>query len=419
MKKKLKHFIKNKYFFIFAILILIMLPSTLYMSSDKDDTLIVTTIGIDKSAEGYQLTTLAVIPKGSNDINSNLEVFEASGDTISQALDTISLNTGKKIGLAHCDCIVLSLDLMNENLTKIMDFFIRTSNITTNATIVGTDSDAKKLIEATKSSNNLLDLSLKSIVTHQEKSSMLDDITLERFFRTHYMKSSTFYLPIISVEESQSKSSQDSSGGGDNESSGNASGGSSGSGGTQSQDSKIKNESKIAILEHGKFTRIMSDDEMFIYNLFSPTSENLRIEVDNINDQYVNSSKEIYQQVEKFVLPIYKFIDNKPVVEYNIWLSIMIDEIISEDNFSYASIDSLQNFMSEPVEDIIRKDIDEKLKSTVKIMNEEKDDILHLYEKYNAFHTGKWKKYICSLENQQDYLEYIDIKINLHLNYVI
>ena len=242
MKKTIKHFIKNKYFFIFAILILLMLPSTLYMNSDKDDTLIVTTIGIDKSENGYDLTTLAVIPKGSNDINSNLEVFEASGDTISQAFDTISLNTGKKIGLAHCDCIVLSIDIMKDNLTKIMDFFIRTSNITTNATLVATDSEAKELIEATKSSNNLLDLSLKNIVTNQEKSSMLDDITLERFFRTHYMKSSTFFLPILSVNKSQQKQAgEESSGGGDNESSGNASGGSSGSGGTSSKETKIKN----------------------------------------------------------------------------------------------------------------------------------------------------------------------------------
>lgn len=418
MFKDLKKIIKNKYFIIITILILIMLPSTLYMSSDKDDTIIITTIGVDKEEDKYSLTALAIIPKGSEDINSNLEVFEASGDTISAALDTIALDTGKKIGLAHCDCIVISQDVLNENITKLMDFFIRTANITTNATLVATDSKANKLIEATKSSNNLLDLSLKNIVTYQEKNSLLDDITLERFYRTHYMKSSTFYLPIISVDESSSDSSQ-SSGGGDNESSGNASGGSSGSGGTQSQQLKIKNDSKIAILEHGKFSRIMTEDEMFIYNLLSHSSENIRIEVEDINDEYVNNSKEIYQQVEKFVLPIYRFIDDKPVVEYHIWLSLMIDEIISEENFAYASIDSLQNFLSEPVKQHIHEQVEDKLESTVKTMNNEKDDILQLYEKFNAFHNGAWNKYIMSLDNQQDYLENIYIDIKLYLNYVI
>ena len=184
-----------------------MLPSTLYMQSDKDDTIIITTIGIDKESSGYKLTALAVIPKGSNDINSNLEVFNATGDTISQALDTIALDTGKKIGLAHCDCIILSQEILNENITRLMDYFIRTANLTTNATLVATDSEANKLIEATKSSNNLLDLSLKSIVTYQEKSSMYDDITLEKFYRTHYMKSSTFNLPIISLARAKACSS--------------------------------------------------------------------------------------------------------------------------------------------------------------------------------------------------------------------
>lgn len=416
MPKNIKKIIKNKYFFIFAVLILIMLPSTLYMNSDKDDTMIITTIGIDKEEDEYSLTALAIIPKGSEDINSNLEVFEAKGDTISHALDTIALDTGKKIGLAHCDCIIISQELMDENITKLMDFFIRTANITTNATIVGTDSKANKLIEATKSSNNLLDLSLKNIVTYQEKSTLIEDTTLERFYRTHYMKSSTFYLPIISVEESQESAT--SSGGGDNESSGNTSG-SNGSSGSDSQKMKIKNESKIAVLENGKFSRYLTEDEMFIYNLISASSEDIRIEVNNINDEFVTNSTEIYQQVEKFVLPIYRFIDNKPVVEYYIWLSIMIDEIISEDNFSYASIDSLQNFMSQTVEDKIRESIDQKLDSTVSTLNSGRDDILGLYEKFNAFHHGKWIEYISSLDNQQDYLENIDININLSLNYVI
>ena len=145
----------------------------------------------------------------------------------------------------------------------------------------------------------------------------------------------------------------------------------------------------------------------------------IRLDVDNINDHFVNNSNEIYQQVDKFVLPIYKFINDKPVVEYHIWLSLMIDEIISEDNFSYASIDSLQNYLSDPVKEQIHKQVQTKLDKTVELINTEKDDILHLYEKFNAFHTGKWHKYINNLENQQDYLENVDIDIKLTLNYVI
>jgi len=420
MFKNLKKLIKNKYFVIFAILIIIMFPSTLYMQSDKDNTIVITTIGIDKEDDQYGLTVLAVIPKGGNDINANLEVFEAKGDTISQALDTIALDTGKKIGLAHCDCIIVSQEILDENITKITDYFIRTANLTTNATLVATDSKAKKLIEATKSSNNLLDLSLKNIVTYQEKNTMLDDITLERFYRTHYMKSSTFFLPVISVEES-SQSGGSSSGGGGNESSGNASQDSTGGGdsSSQSQQTKIKNDSKIAILEHGEFSRYLNDDEKFIYNLISNNSDTFRIEIENINDQYVNNSKEIYQQISKTVIPFYTFDEDKPVVVYNIWLSVMIDEIISEDNFSYASIDSLQNFLSPVVEEKIKNQINEKLSKTNDIIHAEKDDILGLYEKFNAFHPFKWKDYINSLDNQSDYMAGVELKINLHLNYVI
>lgn len=390
-----------------------MFPQTIYMQSDNNTKLVVTTIGIDKSDEddGYSLTALAVIPKVSTDVNANLELFEGKGETISEALNNISLNTGKQIGLAHCDCIILSLDVLKENIACVLDYFIRTSNLTTNATILSTDQEAKKLVEASKSSNNFLDLTLKDIVTYEEQTTLLENTTIERFYRSYFGKSSTFFLPIIEVEQDdKGGESGGSQGSGDSESSG---------GSSQDSSGKIQNKTDIAVLAQGKYVRKLTDDEKFIYSLLSKSSEYQNIEIENINDEYVNDSLEIYQQVAKLSLPIYKFVDGKPVVSYDVWINIMMEEINSANNFAFASIDSLQNFLSNTAESEILKVIDQKRISTIETMHTEKNDILNLYKKFNAYKHREWKEYLNTLDNQEDYLTQVDIQINMHLSYVI
>lgn len=390
-----------------------MFPQTIYMQSDNNTKLVVTTIGIDKSDEddGYSLTALAVIPKVSTDVNANLELFEGKGKTISEALNNISLNTGKQIGLAHCDCIILSLDVLKENIACVLDYFIRTSNLTTNATILSTDQEAKKLVEASKSSNNFLDLTLKDIVTYEEQTTLLENTTIERFYRSYFGKSSTFFLPIIEVEQDdKGGESGGSQGSGDSESSG---------GSSQDSSGKIQNKTDIAVLTQGKYVRKLTDDEKFIYSLLSKSSEYQNIEIENINDEYVNDSLEIYQQVAKLSLPIYKFVDGKPIVSYDVWINIMMEEINSANNFAFASIDSLQNFLSNTAESEILKVIDKKRISTIETMHTEKNDILNLYKKFNAYKHREWKEYLNTLDNQEDYLTQVDIQINMHLSYVI
>lgn len=407
----LKKVSRNKIFYCFLFLIILMFPSTIYRQSDNNTKLVITTIGIDKDEDGYNISSLAVIPKTSTDVNSNLETFEGSGKTISEALEHISLNTGKQIGLAHCDCIIVSQEIMEENIAIVLDFFIRTANLTTNAGLLASSTKSKDLVEASKNSNNLFDLTLKDIVTNEEKSTLLNSITIENFYRSYFSRSGTFFLPILSCENEKSKDSASGRGESKENDAGNES--------SNKDSKKIKNEKQIAVLDRGKYVRVLTEDENFIYNLLSKNSENFNIEIENINDKYTTQSLEVYNQINKVGLPLYLFEDGKPYVQYDIWLNIMLEEVQSQNNFSYASIDSLQNFISDAVNEEILKTIDQKRKSTVQTMQEEKNDILNLYAKFNGYRHKEWKEYLNTLDDQDDYLENIDIRINVHLSYVI
>ena len=404
---------QNKVFIVLAILIVITFPNTLYKQSDKDTTIVATSIGIDKKDDKYSVSILAVIPKGESDVNSNLEIFEAEGETVSSALDAITLDIGRKIGLAHCDCILFSEEIMYENLTQILDYFTRTANLSTNPTLIATPNSAKELLEAVKSSNNLLDLSLKNIISSQEDRTLLKNITLDRFYRAYFSPNSTFTIPILTVDKGNSQSTQDS--GGNNLPDSNvdaASGGSSSSG----QSSKIKNNNEIAIIRDGMMVGKLSKDEQFIYNLLTKPSSYQKFTLTNINDENFKNSTVVFQEADKFIIPKYKFVDGKPVAEYNIWLSVMIDEVKSTDNNSYSSISGTQNFLTDTIKSEFNQLVAEKLKTTNSLMQENKYDILNLF---NAYKYKKFYNYLQTLANQTEYMQDMSIEISVKLNYVI
>ena len=409
---------KNKVFVVFAILILITFPSTLYQQSDKDKTIVTSSIGIDIKDNEYDVTILAVIPKDSSDVSSNLELFNGQGKTISEALDGISLDIGKKIGLAHCDCIIFSEELMQDNLATCLDYFIRTANLSTNPTLIATPDSAKDLLEAVKNSNNLLDLSLKNIISSQEYISVINNVTLDRFYRAYFSPHSTFTIPILETQESESSGGSETGGSGGESSNSSQSESSNESSGNQ-QSKKISNDNKIAVVRDGKYISTLTEDEMFIYSLISKPSEYQKFVLENITDENVTNSTVILQEADKVIMPICKFVDGKPVMQYNIWLSVVIDEVSSKDNYSFASVSGIKNYLTDIVKDEFYKQINEKLEITNKLMQENQYDIMNVYSKFNAFAYSKFHDYSNALGDNCQYMKDMTFEINLRLNYVI
>lgn len=410
---------KNKIFFIFLALIVITLPSTIYKQSDKDKTIVTSSIGIDKKDDEYEVTILAVIPKGANDVNSNLELFSASDDTISSALDKISLDIGRKIGLAHCDCIIMSEEIMQSNMTEVLDYFIRTSNLSTNPTLVATPDSAKDLLDAVKSSNNLLDLSLKNIITSQEDRTLLNNVTLDRFYRAYFSQNSTFTIPIISTSEEKSESSSSSSSSGGESSNLQKDDESQGGSGSSGGQKKIKNDNKIAIIKNGQMISTLSEPEKFIYTLLVKPAEFQKFRIDNVNDEYVIDSTIIFQEADKIILPKYTFKDGKPVAKYSIWLSIMVDEVKSKTNHSFASVNGVQNYLTDTTKAKLQELVSNNLEITISKMRENGYDIMNLYEKFDAYEYRKFQEYLSTFDNPNDYMQDMTIEIDLKLNYVI
>ena len=202
MKRVLKRILKNKTFYIFLLLSILMFPEALFQQGDKARTAIVTTVGIDKIDSGYDVSILTVIPKGASQLNANLELFSAKDESIVKALDTIGDSLGKNIGLSHCDCIILSKSVLDEDVCKVFDYFIRNANMSNNASVIVSKTTSKELLEASKSANNLYDLTLKDIVKYSDDDNYNTGMNIESFYKDYYSFDSVAILPLLEVEES-------------------------------------------------------------------------------------------------------------------------------------------------------------------------------------------------------------------------
>lgn len=117
------------------IVTLIMLTNFLtgcWSKRELNELAIASAIGIDKSGDGYQVTVQIINPseitaeKGTGQ-RSPVVTFSATGKTVFEALRRITLESPRKVYVAHIRVVVLGEELARDGISKIMDFLSRDS----------------------------------------------------------------------------------------------------------------------------------------------------------------------------------------------------------------------------------------------------------------------------------------------------
>ena len=160
---------KYKLFITIALITMIFLPFTIYKPAETDRVAVVTSIGIDKNGEDIELSLNVITPSSQGATSGgsvgSVKTFAAIGKNLSTAISKISLSVGKSVGLAHCDAVVVSKDIVEEDITKVLDYFIRSNNLTSNAIIFITEGKAKDVIKASAQETSRFALTLSDIIS--------------------------------------------------------------------------------------------------------------------------------------------------------------------------------------------------------------------------------------------------------------
>lgn len=101
-------------------------------------------VGVDKLRQGYQVTVRAA---GSGE-EGEQELFTCQGETVLQALDSLSLSTGREPFYAHNYLVVFGRSCGEAGLADAMDFFIRYYNTRPGVQVFLAQDTAQQILSA-------------------------------------------------------------------------------------------------------------------------------------------------------------------------------------------------------------------------------------------------------------------------------
>ena len=439
----------KKYKILLSILIIsaIILPFTFYKSAETERVAVATSIGIDKTGDEIELSLNVVTPSSQGSATGGsigtVKTFAGTGKNVSAAIAKISLSVGKSVGLAHCDAVIVSKDILNQDVAKIIDYFIRSNNLTSNAIIFVTDGKAKDVIKASASDTSSFALTISNIISFNKMFSFGDSINIDNFYINYFSESGISILPMLSTgaeDESVSSSSgnEETSGGSQNDDSSQSEGGegqSQGGGGSQGQGENgggaeptqsgggkqqnqsqkiIKNDGKIVVLKKGKYVCELNNDQIFAINLINPKSVKGNITAKNVNNDIFKNADLTYLIYDKTVKNTCYFAEDIPIFNFDINLILQIKEIVMNE-YDFDSTNGTTAFLDKEVDSALQKTIHENMASLINLAKKEKIDLLKVYNKFHKFDTKKWDNYINSLDNKEDFLDKVIFTINVNI----
>ena len=139
---------------------IILSLSGCYNYKELNEYSIVTGIAIDKTNEGYKVSTLiSNVPKSSSGTESNnssdIVVYEGVGESIFSAFKDIGLISPKELYLNSFSILIISEEAAKDGINPILDFFIRYSSSRNNFDIViSKDCEAKDTLKILTSITN-------------------------------------------------------------------------------------------------------------------------------------------------------------------------------------------------------------------------------------------------------------------------
>lgn len=439
----------KKYKIVISILIitLIFLPFTIYKPAETEQVAVATSIGIDKNGDEIELS-LNVITPSSQGLSSGgsigtVKTFAGSGKNISTAISKISLSIGKSVGLAHCDAVVVSKDIIKEDITQVLDYFIRSNNLTSNAIIFITEGKAKDVIKAGAQETSSFALTLSDIISFNKMFSFGDSINIDNFYINYFSESGVTILPVISTgpedesvpdqpsgdsgdgnlqdvsNNSEGEKSSESGGGsgGESEQGGSNGGGESSQGGGGqgggSQD-VIKNEGKIVVLKRGKYVCDLTEKQVAAINLINPKSIKGNITAKKVNNNIFNDADITYQIYSKKVRTNCYFIEDTPIFNFDMDLILQVKEIIM-DTYEIENINGTTAYLDEDVIKALNQTIHENLSDLINLSKQNKVDYLKVFKNFHKFDTKNWDNYLNTLEDKENYLDKVIFTINVNV----
>ncbi len=416
----LKEFKKNPMLIVLLVIMLVFMPPALVSPGQNRERGVVIAIGIDKDEDEYEISFLTFIPTPEQSYTQKNSVISGKGETIAKSLYNAEIVMGRKIGLSHAKTTVVNEKLLEDDVSKHIDYLSRFASLSENTIFVCTSSPAKEILTTSSSLQSTVGLQLDEIIAYNAENLYISDTSLEAFYKGYYSRSSASligYLSLTDKEGDKGGSAQSTGQGGStqvdegSDTSGGESGGKQGGGSGQSQ-KQITNNGEAVLLKSGKLVEKLSANHLNGINLLNRKSVN---QIVTVKDVDYNGGKYdfSYRIKRKRINTATKFQNGVPIYSSHLVLGLELVEIEGE----HERLKVNTEFSEMPPQ--IKKKIDEEIKKqfteAMNILRKNKADVIGIHNKFFRDNRKAYKKFIKDIKSKDDFLDYVNFKINLEL----
>ena len=418
-----KRLSKNKFLLVIIIAVFLLFPSAIGKSSIANTNVLVVAMGIDKIGQEYETSLMIIVPKQSGSFNQSLEVISAKGETVRQSLNQLSLHTGKRIGLGHCGMIIVNDEALKEDIVMVLDYVLRDTQVDNSCVLVNTNNSSKELLEANKKLQNQYGVDTAKMLDFTNNYVFLEQTNIEEVINSKLSNNYVSFMSYISLsdkpEEGLDTKQEDggnSGGGGDPNNS--SSGGGSSGGGSGSSDSKeksvVSNIGQIALLLDGKKVAVANQEIMKGLYWLSDKQSSLEFMVDPYSDDKLTDAKISFVVKSKKHIKEYTFKDGKPKVNIKVSADVKLSEIVQKDEADGLFI-SYEDYVTEEMKKAVEEEIRSKIQNCIDFLTANKTDIIQVYRGFEKYKYKEWLKFLSTLDDKKNFLEYVDFEIEVEL----
>ncbi len=411
MKEQVKKWCKQPVIIVLIIILIFFTPLAIYSPGENRNRGVVTAIGIDKTNEEYEISLLTFIPTPNQTYKELTSIITGRGETVAEALYKAQISMGRKIGLAHAKTTVVSKELLQEDVASYIDYLSRVASLPENTVFVCSSTSAKELLESSQSLEEKIGLKLEQLIGFNANNIYVTDTSLEAFYKGYYKKVKSSIIGYLKVEDEKQdlQMTSDSAKGGGQGSTANAEGSS-----NNQEESKSKktiiNEGEAVLLKEGKMVDLLTIDELNGINLLNKKALNQIISIKDIelNGQKFDLS---YKIKNKKVLINTKFENDIPIFSAQLILGLELVEV--KGNHKTVVINTEFSEITEEVEKALDKEIKKQFTNALKVLRENKTDVISINEKFFNDNRKEYKKYIEKIEDIDNFINFVNFKLSL------
>ncbi len=338
--KRLRYIV---YVAVFAAVVLIMLPNLKMHSMQINVRTIITTLGVDKAGEEFEVTAQLIIPQSSQEEPEIQAIVSSKGKTVREAIDGIAIKTGRITNLSHCRLVLLGKELSEDNVAPALDYFMRSVEIDTGITLVAAKGTAKEALNELKNFDHTSAFALSEFLTQNHMNNMGTAIMLIDFLENFYSRRGDTYLPVIEIKKKEGAGGQESGGAKDTE-----------------PKSEIADKFETAVFKDGKQVKILEERDTRAMLWLDKTVQRGRLILEDVEcpkGEKTKVSLTIYQKSLKIKTTLK---DGKPAADIKIELKLNLEEIEGEHLpalITYEESLAFSNEINRKAEEVIRSEI--------------------------------------------------------------